>query len=121
MRLAEFGNDVDELQSVVKQGCELRKIFTGGQRKCIHTPFSDTNMVGIVSELYVNGQFQDVWCDSHVAITNASMYYTSKWLTCGSDSCYVLYSTQKNARLMGHQNYCLDDTLFAFESYFFCA
>jgi hypothetical protein len=28
MRLAEFGDDVDEMKSVVKQACELRKIFT---------------------------------------------------------------------------------------------
>jgi hypothetical protein len=91
----------------------------------IHTPFSpfsDTNMFGIVGEVYVNGQFQDVWCDSHVAITNTSMYSTSKKsLTCGSDSCYVLYAAHINARFMGRPDLCLEDTLSFFESYFYCA
>jgi hypothetical protein len=122
MRRAEFGNDVDELASVAKQGCEMRTFLMRGQWKCIHTPFSDTSVIGFIGDVYVNGQFQDVWCDSNVAITNMSMYFKeTKSSTCDSVSCYYLNTPLINPKLASNTKGCLADSQIAISTYFLCA
>jgi hypothetical protein len=121
MRLAEFGDDFDEMDSVAKQGGEWRKILSVGSELHSHALYSGINLAGVIGEVYVNGQFQDVWCDSHVAITKASMYYTKKNLFCETVTCYFFYSATANARIAGTTDFCLPDSLNSYESYFLCA
>jgi len=45
-----------------------------------------------IGEVFVNGQNQDVWCDSKMVITDLTMYDVGKFNTAvDTPSCYPLY------------------------------
>lgn len=80
---------------------------------------ADYNFYGFVGEVYVNGQFQDVWCNSDVVITDNNMYASRRPLPqFNSPSCYKSFYT--SIGLQDDTLACVHHASHNYHTYFLC-